>query len=404
MVTTVSGEETAERPFSNEEYVRRLGAVRRWITSRSWTALVIVDPGNIHYLTGLDRVGYFSFTCLILPSHTRAVLVARAMEEPTVRMQCPDVDFVGYDEGTAPGGAVAQALRLAGLVNGCVGVEKSAMYLPVAVYEQAVVAAPALSWVDGSGVVDAVSRVKSPHELEYMSKAARLSELAVENALAVARRGASEAEVASAAYRALLADGNDHPGFPPLVRATRRIHYEHVTAGKYSLSGDGLFVEVSGCVNRYHAPMTRTRYFGAPREGDLEAAEIALAGLTAVQRALRPGAVTGDAYAAWQAVIDQALGRKRYHRHNCGHLVGYGFFPGWFGGSQMIGLNHGGTVEIREGMTIHVFSWLSGPACPGNYVVSDTLVVGAIENEFVTTTPRSPVDHGPSLQSAQNEE
>lgn len=88
--------------------------------------------------------------------------------------------------------------------------------------------------------------------------------------------------------------------------------------------------------------------------------------------------------------MDQAFGPGRYRRHNCGHLVGYGFFPGWFGGSQMTGLVPGGDVEIREGMTVHLFSWLSGPPCPGTYVVSDTVLVGATETEYVTTSPRQP--------------
>jgi Xaa-Pro dipeptidase len=109
-----------------------------------------------------------------------------------------------------------------------------------------------------------------------------------------------------------------------------------------------------------------------------------------MQRPLRPGAVSGDVYEAWQQVIDKGLGHSRYRRHHCGYLVGIGFPPSWVGGSAVVGLRNGGDLVIREGMTFHVLSWILHQE-PADYIVSDTVLVTTSGGELLTATPREPV-------------
>lgn len=379
------------RPFAPEEYRRRTDAVRRALADRGWQALVLASPENVGYLSGLDRVGHFAFTALVVPADGVPVLVARAMEEPTVAAQAPEAGLAGYGEDESPAEAVERALKEAGAAAGRVGVEKGAMSFPPRVWEGIAQRTPGVTWEDGTGVVDEIAAVKSGAELSVMRHAALLADRAIQSAIRIAGTGVSEREIGAEASRTMLSTGSDYPGIPPLVRSMRTVEYEHLTAGDRLLeSGDGLLLELSACMHRYHAPLTRTVHIGRVPAGAAAAAEISLEGLEAVRDALLPGARTGDAYAAWVRVLDRALGEGRYRRHNCGHLVGIGFPPGWFGGPAMLGLGPGGAVPVRPGMTFHIFSWLSGPRSPGDYVLSDTVVVTETGAQFLTSTDRGP--------------
>jgi Xaa-Pro dipeptidase len=161
---------------------------------------------------------------------------------------------------------------------------------------------------------------------------------------------------------------------------------EHVSwSGGTLRPGMGLFFELSASVRRYHAPQGRTVYLDhAPREA-FEAAESALAGLVAAREALRPGAVTGEVYAAWQRVVAGAATSSQPLRHHCGYLVGIGFPPSWVGGGAVLGIRAGGEVEIAPGMTFHLMSWVTWPT---GHVVSDTVLVTDTGAELLTTTPR----------------
>jgi Xaa-Pro dipeptidase len=148
-------------------------------------------------------------------------------------------------------------------------------------------------------------------------------------------------------------------------------------------------MELSASVYRYHAPLTRMVSIEHVGPGTEAAAEIAIEALEAVRTALVPGAVSGTVYDRWQAVVDEGLGHRRYRRHHCGYMVGIGFPPSWVGGGAVLGLRHGGDLEIRPGMVFHLLSWLLGEP-PGDYCVSDTVVVTEEGGQFLTRSPRVP--------------
>ena len=104
--------------------------------------------------------------------------------------------------------------------------------------------------------------------------------------------------------------------------------------------------------------------------------------------ALKPGIRARDVYAAWQAVVDDA-GLSHYRRHHCGYCVGIGFPPSWTGGNKVTGLRHDSELEIREGMSFHVLSWLMGTG-RGDYFLSNAVLLGPDGAEVLTRTPNGP--------------
>jgi Xaa-Pro dipeptidase len=147
-----------------------------------------------------------------------------------------------------------------------------------------------------------------------------------------------------------------------------------------------VFLELSGCVKRYHAPMGRLVFLGPPPASDRTMAKVCLAAFDAVLEALRPGARAREVYAAWQCVVDGA-GLGHYRRHHCGYLVGIGFPPSWTGGNRVTGLRHDSDLAIQAGMAFHILSWLMGTG-QGDHFVSDTVLLTDHGPEVLTTAPR----------------
>jgi Xaa-Pro dipeptidase len=272
------------------------------------------------------------------------------------------------------------------------------MFLPAGVWEDMEKALAGIEWVDTSrspstaeryrsGIVDEVRLIKSPAEIDYIQRAAAISDRAVSAGIHTAGVGVNEMEIAAVVYREMILGGGEYPGFVPLIRSSETLMEEHSTwRDRYLQPGDRLFMEVSGASARYHAPLTRMGYIGVVEPGAEVALELARSAFDAVVGALRPGNATGTVYEAWQAVVDEGLGHQRLVRHHCGYSVGIGFPPSWVGSSTVLGIRRNGRVEVKAGMVFHVLSWITDEDI-GDHFVSDTVVVGDDRTEVITTTP-----------------
>lgn len=386
--------------FSASELDARLERVRSLMASgqHDLDALVVTSPENIYYLIGLTHQGYFAFTMLVLPREGELSLLTRQMEAVTISQQAPEIEHIGYSDDEDAGDAAVAALKRARVSRGRVGVDRSSMFLPAGIWKEMETGLPDVLWVDTSrsastaarfraGLVDEVRLVKSEAELEYMHRAAGISDRAVTAGLDVAGVGVNEKDVAAAVYEEMIRAGGEYPGFVPLIRSSETLLQEHSTWRDRELqSGEKLFLELSGASARYHAPLTRMGYVAESEPGAEPAQSLALAAFDAVVEALRPGVLTGEVYDAWQTVVDEGLGHDRLRRHHCGYSVGIGFPPSWVGSSTVLGIRRGGLVEVVSGMTFHVLSWITDLDL-GDYFVSDTVVVGADRARVITGAP-----------------
>jgi Xaa-Pro dipeptidase len=372
--------------------LERLARVRAAMRRRNLSALLLVAPEDIYYLTGLNHQGHFALTALVIgPSDAEpALLVLRQMERPTVDAQVRGCEMLSYHDDEDPALAAVAALRRVA-DDGQVGIDRGSMALPPVVWDALRTGVPAARWVDAGDLVVGMRAVKSPAEIEHVRRAAQISDRAIQAGIAAAGPGASEREIAAALYRELIVAGSDHPGFVPLVRSGPTLGHEHVTWGDRRLAaGDTLFLELSAAVARYHAPVSRLVFITEPPAGVKRSAQAVAAGMDAIRRTLAPGARAGDVYAARQSAMNAALGHDRHRRHHCGYVVGIGFPPSWSGGGTPIGLRAGSEMEIHAGMTFHAISWILGQDVP-DFGVSDTALVTAEGCELLTTTTRDPI-------------
>lgn len=424
------------RFFSDEEFASRLERVRGVIAGNKLDACIITNPENVYYLTGLNHQGYFAYTSLILPVDQEPVLIIRAMEKMTVHdMVVPSVRFFPYSDGidplppprdrseditmtrrqagaepgglqpfsmslgvsvhpeaeltdyTSPAKVTCQALRDLGLSSGRIAFEKNSSFLPYKVAEGFVEGMPNVTWSDAEDLVSDCRIVQSPAELECTRKAAQISDSMVMSGIAMAGPGVPNRDVAAQVYSAMVQRGGTYPAFVPLIRSTRTLDHEHGTWDEDVLQdGDLLFLEMSGCHWRYHAPVGRLIYIGKAPEGAERANAACLDALNEVVLAIKPGATADSIYQTWKRTIN-AAGFEHYHRHHCGYLVGIGFPPSWSGSGVPRSLRRGSQMVIQEGMVFHLLSWLIRTG-KGDAFVSDTVAVTKDGCEFLTKAPR----------------
>ena len=232
--------------------------------------------------------------------------------------------------------------------------------------------------------------VKSPAEQALMRRAAAVTDAAAAAAIAAIHDGASERDVTAECQAAMVRAGGDPAGFGPFIRPGSRLGEEHATwgDGRYR-AGEPVFLELSGCVSRYHAPLGRLVHVGGISDADAAMAETAKKAFDAVLAALKPGTTAGAVYQAWQDVAD-AAGLSHYRRHHCGYLVGIGFPPSWTGGNKVTGLRAGSDLSIEAGMSFHILSWLMGTG-RGDYFVSNAVLLTDDGAEVLTRTPPGPL-------------
>jgi len=402
--------------FSEQEYQQRLACVRDQMSERGLDAVLVASPENIYYLCGLDHMGYFAYQLLVVPAKGDPVLVTRAMESATVRDQVPGVRHVGYPDGSKPATDVAisgaATLPLPGeaaadapvkpsaavqstcetihdlnLAKGRLGLEKSSTFLPMAMAEGIVGCLGEAQWCDVSGLVDYCRIAQSPRELECTREAADISDSMMLGAIAAAGKGVYHRDLMAAIYDALFRRGGTYPGFVPLVRSTGTLEHEHGTWQDVKLrDNDVLFLEMAGCVRRYHAPVGRLVFIGKPPAEGEAMNSICRDAQFAAAQAIRPGVRAGDVYAQWHGELDKA-GLGDYKRHHCGYSVGIGYPPSWSGSGVPVGLRPDSELELREGMVFHLMSWLLRTP-RGNAFLSDTVVVTGSGCEWLTTPGR----------------
>jgi Xaa-Pro dipeptidase len=422
--------------FTREEFDLRVDRTRALMAQRGLDAYLVANPENIYYLTGLDHQGYFAAQVLIVPLESEPILITRAMERAIVRDMVPHVRHVGYSDGieplpppknesedivmgsgehagpnrglrpwetsigmvtrepkadivtpTAAARATCDALAQFGLVTGRIGLEESSSFLTYRIAKEIVANLPDVDWQDCSGLVEDCRLIQSPTELKFTRQAAEVSDSMVLAAIASAGVGVEQSDIMASIYQAMFNRGGTYPGFIPLVRSSRTIEHEHGTWQNDRLRrGDLLFLEMAGCVRRYHAPMGRLVFIGKTPKSAERMNKICREAIETAADTIAPGVAAKEVYGAWQGVLD-SYGLARYRRHHCGYAVGIGFPPSWSGSGVPIGLRKDSEMLLRPGMVFHLMSWLLRTG-KGDSFLSDTVVVTERGCELLTRASR----------------
>lgn len=357
--STVSLEASSSAPgwkdlaFPQEEYDRRVAQVRQAMAVREIEVLLIFTPENINYLTGYDTIGYSSYLCLALPIDAEAVMVIREMElgVATSTTWLKDLATTGDTDDSVE--RTVNALSSRKLLSRRVALEATAPFITPATWLRLRSALGDTKVSDGSGIVERSRAIKSKYEIAKIRQACRLVELSMTAALSAVHGGATENEVAVAAYAAMVGNGSDPLVSNPIVTSGPRSGVAHTSFKNRRLTaGDTVLIELGACVSRYGGALMRTAVLGAPSSEVEIMRDVVLQSLNAAISAIRPGVTAGSVDQACRGVIEDA-GFEAMFRKRTGYSLGIAFAPDW-GEGHIVSLRKDDPTELVPGMVFHI--------------------------------------------------
>ena len=359
--------------FASGEYESRIRKVREGMEINGLDVLVIHSPENIYYLSGYQTPGYYWYQALILPLNSEAIFIAPPHEAALI----PEFSWVEdsrvYPDTSDWAQVTGEILKELGLTRSAIGLETKSRFLTVDFYQSIQSLLPDSQLNDGSGIVESCRLIKSASEIEYMREAAEVSSRGMKAGIKAVIEGASELEVAAAVHSELDMAGSEYTGLPAFITSGERSHLVHATwSPKQIDSGDLVFMEIPGSVNRYHAAQSRSVFVGEQTQKLIEANRVATEALETAKASMKQGVAASSVFKAGSSVINEAnIGYKQGRRIAYG--IGTAFPPGWDEG-DIFSINIDESRPLLPGMCFHLITTMRVPGL-GAIGCSDTVLV-----------------------------
>lgn len=370
--------------FSRAEYAERLAKTRVAMEKRDVDLLIVSDPSNMAWLTGYDGWSFYVHQAVIVPPDGEPVWYGRGQDANGAKRTAylAHDNIIGYPDHYVQSTERHPMDYLSGVISERgwdrlrIGVEMDNYWFSAAAFASLQKHLPNARFTDTTGLVNWQRAVKSPTEIDYMKKAARIVEAMHQRIAEKVEPGVRKcdlvAEIYDAGTRGVDGFGGDYPAIVPLLASGEDATAPHLTwDDKPMKRGEGTFFEVAGCYNRYHCPLSRTVFLGKPTQEFLDAEKAVLEGMEAGLAAARPGNVCEDIANAFFAVL------KKYgivKDSRTGYPIGLSYPPDW--GERTMSLRPGDRTELKPGMTFHFM--------PGLWL--DTMGLEITESILITET------------------
>ncbi|MFY0614882.1 MAG: ectoine hydrolase DoeA [Hyphomicrobiaceae bacterium] len=347
--------------FSATEYARRLGLVRKAMADRDIDLLFLEDPSNMGWLTGYDGWSFYVHQGVIVLHDQDPIWWGRRQDANgavrTVWMDdarvIPYADNFVQSTERHPMQHLAGQITELGFADKRIGLELDNYYFSAKAYLVLQQGLPNAELEDATALVNWQRTVKSQEELMYMRKAARISEKVIDGIVERIEPGLRKhdlvADIYADAIRGVGDDWGDYPAIIPLLPSGSDAAAPHLTwDGRPFERGAATFFEISGCYQRYHAPLCRTVYLGTPPQFMRDAEAALVEGLEAGLDVARAGNTAADIAQALAAPLEKA-GIERGAR--AGYPIGLSYPPDW--GERTISIRVEDHTVLEPGMTFH---------------------------------------------------
>jgi ectoine hydrolase len=386
--------------FSREEYADRLAKTRKAMDAKGIELLIVSDPSNMAWLTGYDGWSFYVHQAVIVPPLGEPVWYGRAQDVNGAKRTASlgHDSIVGYADNYVqsterhPMDYLAEVLVARRWDRFAIGVEMDNYWFSAAAFASLQKHLPNARFADATALVNWQRAVKSPTEIDYMRKAARIVEAMhrriVEKVEVGMRKCDLVAEIYDAGTRGVDGIGGDYPAIVPLLASGVDATAPHLTWDDRPMkAGEGTFFEVAGCYNRYHCPLSRTVFLGKPTQEFLDAEKATLEGLEAGLEAAKPGNRCEDIANAFFAVL------KKYgivKDSRTGYPIGLSYPPDW--GERTMSLRPGDRTELKPGMTFHFMTglWLETMGLE----ITESILITETGVECLANVPRKLVVKG----------
>jgi ectoine hydrolase len=347
--------------FEKEEYEIRISKVRKSMDEKNIEVLIVTDPSNMAWLTGYDGWSFYVHQCVVLSLEDEPFWYGRGMDangaKLTVFMQHENI--IGYPDDYVqnpekhPMDYLSKILTEKNWAQKTIGVEKDNYYFTASCLESLQRNLVQANFVDSTGLVNWQRTVKSPRELEFMRKAARIVEKMHARIFEVMEPGMRKNDLVAEIYHSGITGaedaGGDYTAIVPMTPTGADASAPHLTWDDKPIpDNSGTFFEIAGCYRRYHCPLSRTIYLGQPPQKYLDVEKAVLEGIEAGLEAAKPGNFAEDIEAAWRKTISK-YGYEKESR--CGYAIGLSYPPDW--GERTVSFRKGDKTVLEPNMTFH---------------------------------------------------
>ncbi|MEO1823930.1 MAG: ectoine hydrolase DoeA [Candidatus Lambdaproteobacteria bacterium] len=347
--------------FEKEEYEIRISKVRKSMDEKNIEVLIVTDPSNMAWLTGYDGWSFYVHQCVVLSLEGEPFWYGRGMDtngaKLTVFMQHENI--IGYPDDYVqnpekhPMDYLSKILTEKNCAKKTIGVEKDNYYFSASCMESLQRNLVQVNFVDSTGLVNWQRTVKSPRELEFMRKAAKIVEKMHARIFEVMEPGMRKNDLVAEIYHSGITGtedgGGDYAAIVPMTPTGADASAPHLTWDDQPIpNNSGTFFEIAGCYRRYHCPLSRTIYLGQPPQKYLDVEKAVLEGIEAGLEAAKPGNFAEDIEAAWRKTIAK-YGYEKESR--CGYAIGLSYPPDW--GERTVSFRKGDKTVLEPNMTFH---------------------------------------------------
>ncbi len=347
--------------FEKEEYEIRISKVRKSMDEKNIEVLIVTDPSNMAWLTGYDGWSFYVHQCVVLSLEGEPFWYGRGMDtngaKLTVFMQHENI--IGYPDDYVqnpekhPMDYLSEILTEKNWAQKTIGVEKDNYYFSASCMESLQRNLVQVNFVDSTGLVNWQRTVKSPRELEFMRKAAKIVEKMHARIFEVMEPGMRKNDLVAEIYHSGITGtedgGGDYAAIVPMTPTGADASAPHLTWDDQPIpNNSGTFFEIAGCYRRYHCPLSRTIYLGQPPQKYLDVEKAVLEGIEAGLEAAKPGNFAEDIEAAWRKTISK-YGYEKESR--CGYAIGLSYPPDW--GERTVSFRKGDKTVLEPNMTFH---------------------------------------------------
>ncbi|WP_026873712.1 M24 family metallopeptidase [Inquilinus limosus] len=298
-------------------------------------AVIGLTPESVTYLSGYRSMAHDTdrhHAMAAVATRERCLLVAPAVDFGPALEVMPDAGDIrtygrfrfdsepGAPRLPKPFGSFAAALAdgLASLGRiGVVGLDEA----PGGSVAAAVAAAcPGLRFESARGLLLRARSVKLPEEVELLARATEVAERSLMRALAAAKAGMTEWELAAAITHGIVSGGGV-PGFVVVTSGERSALADAYPSHRHLRPGDLVRLDIGCTVDGYWADMARTAFVGTPDARVRRTFAAIDAGTRCAVEQVKAGMTAGDLFDRVVAEVRQR-GLPEFERHHVGHGLG----------------------------------------------------------------------------------
>ncbi|GGG18309.1 Xaa-Pro dipeptidase [Rhizobium wenxiniae] len=376
-------------PFSKAEHLQRQDRLRAELAARGVDAMLVFAQESMYWLTGYDTGGFVYYQCLVVPTDGRQpVLLTRRPDLVQAKQTSIIEDIrIWWDaEDANPAADLKVILEELGLGGKKIAIELNTHGLTGwNLYRTQQTIGNWCELEDDRHLIRWLRVCKSPAEIEYTRKAARILDTSLNAVIAAARPGILDSDLKATYLTSILGQGADMPPNAPLFNSGPRAVYGRGVSDPRRLEEqDQILVEYPVAYRRYNVKTEWTILFGKVSDAHRKMYDVGMETLRKMTEIARPGTTLGEIFDVYADGLDKG-GYKRARYGATGYSVGCTFAPTSMDVPPMI--YSGNPTQCQPGMTLF-YHVMNGDADTGLAMgVGHTLLVTEGAPEVLTGLP-----------------